>query len=555
MMSRTGLCLAVLAVLAAAACASPMVHATSDARLAETLGQRLHGDRTGACFAAAVVEPGSVSRAFVCADPSAPARIGPDSAFEIGSVSKTMTAALLAELIRRGEGSLNDPLADWLPEGTAVPAFEGQPILLRHVVTHSAGLPALPPGVPIANPADPYAAMAPDDVLQALGRVELARPPGAATEYSNFASMLLSLAVARRAGMDFEQLAEEWLFTPLDMAGAYVEDRPEGVRVAAGHLPTGAVAPAWNFHADMAGVGGVRATLDDMVAYVQGQMGQRETPLRGAFDATQQLLEGEGGTGFAMNWMVAMLDDRSVHMHEGGTGGFSSLVAFDRARGRGVVVLSDTSLHSLGGLGGIGRHLLDEAFPLDGPRTVATPEETLLDGLAGSWQVQGMPMEVRRKGGTLEVQVAGQPPFELGYDSEGDFYPLQFDGLLRPSRNPDGSHGFSWIQFGGAAPAVRVRPDAGAKGQPAEKLGPEVLEQYAGHYPLMAGFTLVISAADGRLQGQATGQGRFALEPAGKDVFRAPAFGIEIRFQRTGDEVTALELHQAGQVLRGERQQ
>ena len=542
-------CLAALAVLA---CAVLPAHAMTDAGLAEVLGKRLHGDRTGACFAAAVVEPESVSRAFVCADPSAEVRVGPDSAFEIGSVSKTMTAALLAELIRRGEGSLDDPLADWLPEGTVVPAFGGEPILLRHVVTHTSGLPALPPGAPIASQADPYAAMTPEDVLQALGRVELTRAPGTSAEYSNFASMLLSLAVARRAGIDFERLADDWIFTPLGMEGAHVARMPDGVRTAAGHIPTGTTTPAWTFHVDLAGVGGVRATLDDMVAYVQGQLGQRETPLRGAFVATQQLLDGEGGRGFAMNWMVAPLDGRSVHAHEGGTGGFSSLVAFDRDLGRGVVVLSDTALHSLGGLGGVGMHLLDDALPLDGPRTVAQPDEALLEGLAGSWQVQGLPMEVRRRGDTLEIQAAGQPAFELGFDSEGDFYPLQFDAVLRPSRNPDGTYGFQWIQMGGAVPAVRAQADGRAA--PVEKLAPELLEQYVGRYPLMPGFNLAVSAADGQLHAQATGQGRFALEPAGDDVFRAPAYGIEIRFERDGERVTALELHQAGQVLRGERQ-
>ena len=547
-MARLRRCVAALAVFA---CAMPAAHAMTDAELAGILGKRLHGDRTGACFAAAVVEPASVSRAYVCADPAMEARIGPGSAFEIGSVSKTMTAALLAELIRRGEGSLDDPLADWLPEGTVVPAFEGQPILLRHVVTHTSGLPALPPGAPIASQADPYAAMSPEDVLQALGRVELTRAPGTGTEYSNFASMLLSLAVARRAGMDFERLADEWIFTPLGMEGAHVARAPAGVRVAEGHVPSGDATPPWTFHVDLAGVGGVRATLDDMVAYVQGQLGQRDTPLRSAFDATQQLLDGDGGRGFAMNWMVALLDGRSVHAHEGGTGGFSSLVAFDRDGGRGVVVLSDTAMTSLGGLGGVGMHLLDDTLPLDGPRTVAEPDEALLDGLVGSWLVHGMPMEVRRKGDTLEIQAAGQPAFELGYDSEGDFYPLQFDAVLRPSRNPDGSYGFHWMQMGGVAPAVRVQADGRAA--PVEKLAPELLEQYVGTYPLMPGFNLVVSAADGQLHGQATGQGRFALEPAGEDVFRAPAFGIEIRFERDGEGVTALELHQAGQVMRGER--
>src|SRR5690606_30201713 len=199
---------------------------------------------------------------YVCADPAMEPRIGPESAFEIGSVSKTMTAALLAELIRRGEGSLDDPLADYLPEGTVVPAFEGQPILLRHVVTHTSGLPTLPPGVAVANPADPYAAMTPRAVLDSLARVQLSQAPGTDFAYSNFASMLLSHAVAHRSGTDFESLLQRRLFAPLGMQHAHVKAKPDDVRVALGHLPNGTVTPGWNFATDLAGVGGVRATLD-----------------------------------------------------------------------------------------------------------------------------------------------------------------------------------------------------------------------------------------------------------------------------------------------------
>ena len=80
-------------LLPATALATP-----TDAELAATVAKRLSGDRTGACFAVAVVEA-TVARAYVCAQDQARA-IGPDTAFEIGSVSKTMTAALLAKIGR-----------------------------------------------------------------------------------------------------------------------------------------------------------------------------------------------------------------------------------------------------------------------------------------------------------------------------------------------------------------------------------------------------------------------------------------------------------------------
>ena len=71
----------------------------------------------------------------------------------------------------------------------------------------------------------------------------------------------------------------------------------------------------------------------------------------------------------------------------------------------------------------------------------------------------------------------------------------------------------------------------------------------------MPGFTLAVHGRGGQLHAQATDQGEFALQAAGGDVFTAEAFGIEIRFLRDTDGVVQrLELHQGGQVLRGERQ-
>lgn len=451
-----------LTCLSMAMLLSAPVAAMDDAALGRKLGERLHGDRTGACLAVAVVEDGAVSRAYGCADAAAAPRIGPGTAFEIGSVSKTMASALLAQEIQAGRASLDDTLASWLPEGTGVPDFQGEPIRLRHLVTHTSGLPALPPGVAITNPADPYAGMRIEDLHAALGRVQLSRAPGTAFEYSNFAVMLLSEALARRSGQPVEALLDARLFTPLGMAGAYVGQRPDGVQAARGHAPNGSPVPAWNFRDDTAGVGGVRATLDDMVAWVQAQLGAAPQALQPALDLTRQPAWTGGQPSMGMGWFIAPLNGRVVHVHEGGTGGFSSMVAFDRDAGRGVVVLSDTALHSLGGLGSLGLHLLDPSVPLGAPRREQKAPAELLDALAGEYQLQGaMKMSVRRKGESLEIQAEGQPAFAMGFDSAGDFFPRAFDAVLRPAPQPDGSLAFMWIQGGGALPATRL-PARGA---------------------------------------------------------------------------------------------
>lgn len=160
-----------LSVRAAAACALALASsagAMSEEALRSVVDQRLSGDGTGACMAVAVVESSGVARTFRCAAPKEAARIDADTAFEIASVSKTMTAALLADLIVQDKGSLDDRLVDWLPRGTKVPRYGGTPILLRHVVTHASGLPSLPSRLHVKDAADPDAGLDADALRASL---------------------------------------------------------------------------------------------------------------------------------------------------------------------------------------------------------------------------------------------------------------------------------------------------------------------------------------------------------------------------------------------------
>src|SRR5262245_50611281 len=120
-------------------------YAMSNNDLRAALAQRFEGDRTGACVAAAVVDKRAVASAYVCADVKSQRPYDEHTAFEIGSVTKTMTAGLLAEFIARGEVALNDPVAKLLPAGTSVASFNGRQITIGEIITHTSGLPSIPP--------------------------------------------------------------------------------------------------------------------------------------------------------------------------------------------------------------------------------------------------------------------------------------------------------------------------------------------------------------------------------------------------------------------------
>ena len=252
--------------------ASANALAMNNQELEEITLQRLSGDRTGACFAVALIDKGEVNQAFTCADPTAEPGIDANSAFEIGSITKTMTGTLLAGLIAQGKASLDDPLQEYLPANAQVPEFERQAIRLRHIVTHTSGLPALPPGINNMDPQDPYARINEQQLIESLAQSTLERAPGSQYAYSNYATMLLSWAISRRAEQDFATLVDEQIFKPLDMQGAFVQTPPAQVHQVQGHIQSGMETPPWTFYPELAGVGGVKATLDDMVRYAEAQL-------------------------------------------------------------------------------------------------------------------------------------------------------------------------------------------------------------------------------------------------------------------------------------------
>jgi serine-type D-Ala-D-Ala carboxypeptidase/endopeptidase len=255
----------------------------------------------------------------------------------------------------------------------------------------------------------------------------------------------------------------------------------------------------------------------------------------------------------AINWNLVTPKGHTYLIHEGGTGGYSSFAGFDHAAKRGVVLLCDTALTAAGGLGSLGLHLIDSGIPPGAPRLVATADAKLIDALAGKYRLQGgLGIELRHKDSSLTIQADGQPEFEMGYDSSGDFYPLKFDALLRPKRKSDGSYIFTWFQLGGEQEAERI----GAPAATASKWTPTEaqLADYPGSYPLMPNFGLRIFATGAKLFVQGTNQKALEIAPVERDVFVADIVGAEIDFARDGsDKVISLTLKQRGQVLRGER--
>lgn len=171
------------------------------------------------------------------------APVGPDTIFRIGSVTKVVTAMALLALVADGKVSLDDPAARHLPEleGLLYPSLDAGVITVRHLLTHTSGLPRprTLPGVS-AHPDE-------DEILAALDGLALEQAPGQATRYSDLGGGLLGLLVSRASGVPLRDYVRRRVLGRLgidDMAwdaGDVPLERLAAARDAAGlEIPTAA---------------------------------------------------------------------------------------------------------------------------------------------------------------------------------------------------------------------------------------------------------------------------------------------------------------------------
>ena len=339
-----------------------------------TLSTRVSGDPALAAAARPLLR-GALDRASIAVidgDTVAYAHFGAsdDTTYEIGSITKTFTGTVLADMVRRGEVGLDDPVARYLPAGVRVPSLNGRAITLLDLATHTSGLPRLPTGYVPPDPANPYAGFAAEHLYAFLGRYALEREPGSKFEYSNLGMGLLGHALARAAGAkSFQALVARRVLRPLGLSmTAYGRAGALAPWMTRGHDRQGALAPPFDV-AVLAGGGGLNSTAADLLTYLEANIGEPKSPLERAMrDARRGRHVPRRGIQVGLGWMTMTRGPLTLVGHNGGTAGYSTYVAFDPATRAGVVVLANSGDFDYADK--IGRELLDpERRPL-----VAGPE-------------------------------------------------------------------------------------------------------------------------------------------------------------------------------------
>ncbi|HTH82620.1 MAG TPA: serine hydrolase domain-containing protein [Mucilaginibacter sp.] len=264
--------------------------------------------------------------------------------YEIASISKTFTAAILAWYVNEGKLHLNDRITKYLPDSVAANP-ELQKITLTNLSNHTSGLPGLPSNFNAQRPYDPlnpYKYYTSQLLYTYLKNCRLKNEPGRVYAYSNLAVALLGNILERVSGKTYEQLVEEIICKPLGMNTTVQHLYPMiSTRMTSVYNETGKETPVWDFNVLVAH-GGLKSTIDDMLLYAKANMYKSNTKLSKAFELAHQVTFA-GGENFklCLGWHIIDIDGVNYYYHNGGTYGSSSYLAYNTEKNLAVIVLSN----------------------------------------------------------------------------------------------------------------------------------------------------------------------------------------------------------------------
>jgi CubicO group peptidase (beta-lactamase class C family) len=276
-------------------------------------------------FALSIEKNGEVIYRNACglADLNTHTHLDSTSNFRMASVTKQFTAMGILLLERDGALTLDDPIGRWLPE---LPAALGNKILIRHLLTHSSGLPDYESLIPSTQTRQ----LLDEDVLHLLAtRDSTYFRPGTRFRYSNSGFCLLALIIERASHQPFAAFIRERIFLPLHMdhSTIYEEGHPIHHR-AMGYAKdsTGAIKPSdQSITSATKGDGGVYTSLIDYSKWTRALQEGRLVPLPSVFRRLHFPIADIPDSYYAAGWFITG-NSPVVLFHSGSTCGFANTV-------------------------------------------------------------------------------------------------------------------------------------------------------------------------------------------------------------------------------------
>ena len=254
--------------------------------------------------------------------------------YEIGSLTKTFTAALVRKAMLEGKIDIYDTIDEYLdfPSGRKYPT-------VQQILTHTAGYREYYFELPMIfnklTGRNDYYGISEDRVQKRAGRIRQ-KYSTYGFKYSNFGYAVLGLILESVYGKDYTELVNGFVKDELSLTDTHIS------------TGDGDLGRYWKWKDDDAYIsaGAVTSTIDDMLAYAQLQLEDEDIflychyPQKEIGATTKQYAAmGIRMDEIGMSWIID--DENGIIWHNGGTGHYNSYLGFIPEKGIAVVVLSN----------------------------------------------------------------------------------------------------------------------------------------------------------------------------------------------------------------------
>ncbi|MBN1873615.1 MAG: beta-lactamase family protein [Anaerolineae bacterium] len=281
----------------------------------------------------------------------------PQTPFFIGSLTKSITALAVMQLVEAGKIDLDAPVQHYLSWFQVADPQASAQMTVRHLLNQTSGLPTSAGEIQMADFDDSQDAT--ERQARALSTLKLSRPVGSAFEYSNSNYNLLGLIIETASGELYADYVQKHIFTPLDMNHSYTSQAiAKQNDMAVGHqywFATPFVAPNIPVPHGSLPAGQLISSSEDMAHYMiallnEGRYGDVQILSRAGIDelyhgVAEDIQMGISFGKYGMGWFIDESGQTKLIWHSGTTPNFGAFMALLPEQKKGVILLFNANHH------------------------------------------------------------------------------------------------------------------------------------------------------------------------------------------------------------------
>lgn len=261
--------------------------------------------------------------------------------YETGALTKTFCGLLLAKAVNEHKIDPEADIRKYLPGRYDNLALGAAFIKVKHLASHSSGLPNLPTDLMQKKGFDslnPYNHYSKSMLLAYLKTVQPAFEPGKACSYSSMGMAVLGIILEEVYDKSFEQLVKEKICQPLQMSSTGIRlSKAQEEQFAEAYNATGEPTKHWTFGV-FGPAGAMRSNTEDLVKYLSYNLAVTDSAVK-----LSHQLQFSGRENTAMGWYIKKNTGGNLFWHQGATYGFGSFMGFVKEQNCAVVILANTS--------------------------------------------------------------------------------------------------------------------------------------------------------------------------------------------------------------------